>query len=510
MFSFRPHVEHMAYLAGLLTGAGHEVHGFTCDAALEHCYSRDLRERSRLLHCAGCVLGGIRSYSIPRLWSIKSNIRASVDPLRLERLTLSSVATRFRTESVPELAAEQMRAAQEQLYPSMEIVYGNAKRWIAESGLDAVLLFNGRMDMVAALAAACEDCGISYVSVERSWFGHGLMLNPNQSCLGLREIKRLSREFCDVPLLTEQACYAGKIASDRFRQQNSLEWRVYNPGAQHVPWPGHDTSSRVLILPSSRNEFEGQADYQTDWGDYRQATERILERLHLDPAGCVLRCHPNWSERIGRRTGWLSERSYTQWAQGLGMTVIPSGSKASTYGLIEQADLVIVNAGSTGVEAGLRGKRVVGIGHAAYEEAGFSVHVPDQGSLSQLDKLDRHDPELTARRALRYVYTYGRRFTQFEQFVRARTTLKYEYLDGADASRIVRMCRDQRLEPDDSNGATDPQLETQVVRQVQTGDWQALAQWQEPAQRSRPIRVRRRLSLRWVDAVRNAQPRGDL
>jgi hypothetical protein len=510
IFSFRPHVEHMAYLAKLLGGAGHEIHGFTCDASVTHCYSRDLRGRSRISHCAGCILGGIRSFSVPRPWSVSRRFRSSLDPARLARLTASSVATRFRTECAADLSIPEIRSAQEQLYGSMEILYGNAARWIDERSLDAVLLFNGRMDLTAALAAACEDSGIPYISVERSWFGHGLLLNPDQNCLGLKEIRRLSSEYRDMPLLPEQADYAGRVAVDRFQQRNTLEWRLYNPNSEAIEWPGSSGSTRVLILPSSKNEFEGHPDYQSQWTDHRVAMELLLGRLGVDPSQCVLRCHPNWAERIGLNTGRRSEQIYVTWGKQLGMTVIPSAAKASTYALIEHADLVVVNASSTGVEAGLLGKPVVGIGHAAYEDAGFSVHIQDDNCWARLDELKLHDVERSVRRALRYIYTYGRRFTQFERYVRADTTLRYRYLCGADASRLVRICRDRRLEPDDSLSGIDEDHETSIVQLMRRRDWDTLGKWQRPRLRSAPMRVRRRLGLRWLDAVRNTRPRGDL
>ena len=510
IFSFRPHVEHLAYLAALLEGAGHEIHGFTCDAALSHCYSRDLRGRARVTHCAGCVIGGIRSFPVPRLWSVDRRVRSSLDEHRLERLTISSIATRYRTESGADLAIPELRGAQQQLSGPMEIIYGNARRWIDQRELEAVLLFNGRMDLTAALAAACEDCGIPYVSVERSWFGHGLMLIPDQNCLGLREIKRLSREFRDTPLLADQARYSGRIAADRFRQRNTLEWRLYNVNSRTGAWPGPSGSTRVLILPSSKNEVEGHPDYQSPWPDHTEAMELLLGKLRLDPRWCVLRCHPNWSEHVGLNTGWRSERRYSEWGRKLGITVIPSSERVNTYALIEQADLVVINASSTGVEAGLRGKPVVGIGHAPYEDAGFSVHIEDDTCWGRLEELKRHDPEHSIRRALRYVYTYGRRFTQFEDYVRAQTTLRYQYLPGADASRLVRMCENRRLEPDDPASAMDDEAETSIVRLVRQGDWNTLGTWEPPRMRAGTLQVRRRFGLRWVDSVRNMLPRGDL
>ena len=113
------------------------------------------------------------------------------------------------------------------------------------------------MDLTAALCAACRDSGIPFVTVERAWFGHGLLLIPNADCLSLAELGRMSAAYRDVPLLAQQAAFVGRVAADRFRQRNDLEWRLYNQGAVSSTWPTTAArEKRALILPSSRNEFE--------------------------------------------------------------------------------------------------------------------------------------------------------------------------------------------------------------------------------------------------------------
>lgn len=510
LFSFRPHVEHMAWLAALVQRAGHEVSGFSCDIGVKHCHSLELRRNAGLMHCVACTMGGIRSFQVPRVWSVRREYRATLDESRLVSATLSSVATRMRTEPGSDLETPEFRSAQRKMFASVETVYGNARRWIAQEGLDAVLLFNGRMDLTAAVVAACEDSGIPYVSVERTWFGHGLMLIPNQNCLGLGEIQRLSRDFRERPLLEQQARYAGHIAASRFRQKNKLEWRLYNQNAVAVDWPGAAGATRVLILPSSKNEFEAHPDYQTPWADHTQPMQQVLEKLNLRAAGCVIRCHPNWSEHIGQNTGWPSEKHYTEWGRKLGMHVIGSAEKANTYGLIEQADLVLVNSGSVGVESGLRGKPVVCIGHAPYEFGGFTTHIADENSFSRLDELGRHDAERSIRYALRYVYTHGRRFPQFVDFVRALTTMDYEYFTGADAGRVERMCRTGTLEADDPQFATDAESESEIVALVRDAQWETLGQWREPVTTAPRMNVARRFGLRWIDSARSRLPRGDI
>ncbi len=511
LFAFRPHVQHMAYLMSLLKSAGHDVCGFTCDAAVDHCYSRDLRARTKVRECPACILGGIRSFPVPDIWPIDPHQRETLDSDRLRALTVSSVATVMRTEAAEDLKLPGFVAAQRALEAPVETVYSNAKKWIQKKRLDAVLVFNGRMDLTAALCAACEDLQIPFVSVERSWLGHGLQLRPNQNCLGLREINRLSVGFRDLPLNAEQARYAGRVAADRFLQRNFLEWRLYNSGATYSSWPTATArGARVLILPSSRNEFEGHGDFACGWHEFTAAVDAVLAHLDLAAQGCVVRCHPNWSERIGRNTGWRSEKHWTDWAVNRGVTVVPSSEKVSTYGLIGEADYVIVSTSSSGVEAGLRGRKVICVGHSFYEAGGFSIQVHGPDELHSLAELSAHDPELTSRRALRFLHTHGRRFAQFSKFVRATTTVHYEYYEGAEPERLIRMCQSGVLEPDDPDYGETSEVETEVVEKLIACDWEWLGQWQDIAPSTQRLDVSRRAGLRWVDAVRDRFARGDL
>ena len=45
VYSWRPHVEHLAFLARMVEKAGHETHFLTCDADLDNCYTREMRGR---------------------------------------------------------------------------------------------------------------------------------------------------------------------------------------------------------------------------------------------------------------------------------------------------------------------------------------------------------------------------------------------------------------------------------------------------------------------------------
>lgn len=514
IFSFRPHVEHLIYLVRLMEQQGHSVAGFTCDAGVTHCYGRLLRRRSRLRECSACILGGIRSYPIADVRSVDAGSEAPMDPGLVRRLTLSSAATIERTETAEDLDSPEVAAVLASLERPMRVMYGSAQRWIREEGIEGVLLFNGRMDMTAAVRAACESLEVPFVTVERAWFGHGLMLVPNQDCLGLADLRRLSREYENVCLSEVQAARAGRVAAQRFRAQNRLEWRLYNPDALKAEWPNSaPQGARVLILPSSRNEFEAHPDYVCEWSDYTQAIDKVLRHLEVPPQHCVIRCHPNWAQKIGANTGWRSSAHYGAWARRTGITLIESAARLSTYDLIESADYVIVNGSSAGVEAGLRGKRVISVGCAGYDRADFVARVLGESDLSVLDSLSRHSPVDTMRSALRYVHTHGWRFTQYVDFVRGITTAEYRYRDGADPRRLERILRSGRLDADDERCCHSAEHEDAVVERLVKADWAALAggdDENEDEYSARSLLVPRRRGLRWVDRARNLLPRGDL
>jgi hypothetical protein len=432
-----------------------------------------------------------------------------LDAATLHRLTVSSVAVRFRTEPSSDLETPEFREAQQALHGPVEIVYGSALRWIERCGLDAVLCFNGRMDLTAAVVTACEHARIPYVTLERPWFGHGLHLVPGGNCLSLGWIGRFCDQYAGVPLSQPQARLAGRMAAERFLQRNVLEWRVYNPDSQRAEWPGRGSGARVLILPSSRNEFEGHPDRMCPWPDYTWAMDHALDGIGAAGADCVLRCHPSWAEKVGRNTGSRCERHYRNWGQCRGMTNIASEDKANTYDLIEASDVVLVNGSSSGMEAALRGKRVISVGRCAWERAGFSVQIHDETGFDQLRRTRHHDPRSTIRAALRFMYTHARRYSQYVRFVRSVTTTDYAYFAGGDPGRLCRALSDGELGSDDPVAAPDERDESTIVDLVQRGGWETLAGWSEPAPSTPSVAVGRRRGLGWVDRVRRRLPRGD-
>ncbi len=511
IYSFRPHVEHVYYLSLLAQQAGHEARFLTCDAQLSQCYTRALKGRSAWVECPKCIAGGLRSYT----GGVSRLPMGSVLPAQAQAWADSSACTALRIESAADRQTADFFALREQLAAGVARAYAAAHRWIEREALDAVVCFNGRMDATRGVCEAAAAQGISYLTVERTWFGDGLQFSINGNALDLSQLDRLNAQYRDVPLSAAQARRVARQLAARFLGRNDKEWRAYNRDAVSASWPrvsGQKQGPRVLLLPGSRNEVEGHPHWTHGWSELSEGFDAVLDALGASPGDCVLRCHPNWGEYIGRHTGARSETYYTEWARRRGVSLIGSREAASTLDLIREADVILVNGGSAAFEACCMGKPVVSITPSTYRAAGMvnTVMSPEQ----LVDLRSSLVPQAQrVRRALRYGYTHIYRFSQYVDFVHALSTTRYRYAHGADPLRIERMLVTGQIEPDDALRAEDEQAEDEVVAQIQARDWDGLMNWAEADATSRPaptyLTVQRRAGLRWMDALRERFALGD-
>lgn len=511
LFSFRPHVEHLYYLSTLVRQAGHEVFSFTCDSGVSNCYPRALKGTSKLVECPRCVLGGVRSYRMGPVTSISAGSAGAVglDATVLDGLALSSSCTLNRTEADLEWDDPEVISVRGSLHNPIAAVHQSALRWIEHNQLDAVICFNGRMDLTRALTHACEQAGVPYITHERTWFGDGLNLIPNANCLSIAAINKMVLEFEGKPLTSAQAKLAAKLASERFLQRNSLEWRVYNKNPEPASWPLPSPGLRVLVLPSSRNEFAGHDEWKSGWKDNTQALDDLFEAFSIKPEQVVVRCHPNWAENIGRVTGKRSLDLYRDWTKKRGIHCISSEQKASTYDLLQQADMVVMNGGSSAVEAGICGKQVICLGPVNYENAGFVRVFRDRDALYGAGALVSIDSDLIIRQTLRFLYLSSSRFPQYVEYVRAIETTRYSYFEGANPERIFSMLKTGCVTADDPTFASNTNDEDQIVETLKKKEWAQLAEYLPPRLDFNPILIERRVGLRWIDNFRAKLPKGD-
>jgi hypothetical protein len=519
IYSWRPHVEHLQFLATLARQDGHEPFYLTCDADLPTCYSRELRpDRSAWLCCARCRIGGVRSYADRNVSSI-GGLASKDDPLNNEAYSwaLSSASTLGRFESDADFSSDEFRTLAARLEPVARAAYSAAKRWIKRERLDAICVFNGRMDATRGILEAARATGIRCITVERTWFGNGLHLTPDENCLGLDEVSRLVAAWRDKPLTREQALRAASLVALRFLRRNSKEWRAYNTRAKVTPWPISGARRRILLTPGSRNEVWSHPDWESSWPERTAAFDAILDRLNLRSEDVVLRCHPNWGERIGAKLGELPESYYTRWAKARGIYTIPSEDATSTLGLIEHADAIVVCGGSAALEAAIIGKQVIAVSPSAYQSAGFQSPVRSPEELEALRLLVDKDEEARRREAaeiskyaLRFCYTMAFRVAQFVDYVQCVSPTEYRYVDGANPQRLNDLIQTGRLAADDESSAMQEAGEQEVIELINSRAWDELAREDEPSANKPSRPAQRRWMYRAVDRVRAALPRGDL
>ena len=517
IYSWRPHVEHLYYLARLARQAGHDVAYLTCDADLPSCYARELlQQRPRWLHCMLCRAGGIRSYAKGGVSSVGRMAESSAARAHAPRdWSCSSAGTLGRFESPDDFAGPQFEQIVERLAPAVDKTYRAARNWIERERLDAVCFFNGRLDVTRAILEAAKDAGIRYVSMERTWFGDGMQLLPDEDCMGLKTVDAMVGAWRGIPLTGPQGLRAAGHMASRFLRRNKTEWRAYNTSAKVIPWPS-EGRRRILLAPSSRNEVWAHPNWTPGWPQVTDAFDALMGHWQLHPAELVLRCHPNWGQSIGSVSGALSERYFTDWAQRRGIRVIAADDPVSTQGLMEQADSVVVSGGSAGVDAGILGKQVIAVTPSVYQRAGFQNTVYRREDLAQLAFIGERSTyerqssaERIARQTLRFCYTMNYRIPQYVEHVRCVTTTRYAYLDGADPARFTALLQSGELQPDDPQAARDGADEDELLSEIQARAWEGLLR---PApEATRPLRsVRRRWMYRPLGRLREALPRGDL
>ena len=510
IFSFRPHVEHLNYLHKLLKDGGHETFFLTCDSSVSNCYTRAIKETARLKECSKCMLGGIRSYPVENITSISDEIDVpELSSKELDEITLSSSCTLNRIESDLEWNDAELVSVRNSFHKPVNTVYRSAMKWISDNQLDAVICFNGRMDITRAVIYACEQSGIPYITHERTWFGDGLTLIPNANCLSLKALREMVDEFDDRPLTEAQARLACRLIALRFLQQNTLEWRIYNENAKSIVWPINSIGRKVLVLPSSRNESSGHSEWKTGWLDNTSALDDFFEAFSINPKDVVIRFHPNWSENIGQVSGERPLNHYTSWAVERGIHFISSEEDANTYDLIQQADMVVMNGGSSAIEAGACGKQVICLSPSSYDSAGFVRTFVNKDDLYRSNALINIEPDIVMRKTLRYVYLRAKRYPQYVDYVKAIETTKYEYFDGENADKIINMFNSGVIQADDPHFAIDEREEDSIISLLKEKKWNLLSDYHPAALKLSPLLIQRRFGLRWLDSFRAKLARGD-
>lgn len=513
IYSYRPHVEHLFYLSKLVESDGHEPFYLTCDSDVAACYTKILRDSGSFIECSKCIVGGIRSFTSQNVSSIglfKDNSKNKTELSEIRTIVKSSSATLTRIELDDQSNLEPVIDIEGKLLFPTERVLKSAYGWITENQLDAVICFNGRMELTRAVTAACEKLGVPFVTHERPWMGHGIQLIPNGNCLSLEQLNRLVKTYDSLPLTYEQASHAAYLLSIRFQGLNQLEWRVYNKNATKTQWPAKlcSSSKKVLILPSSRNEFIGHPERETGWNDNNEALDDFMTSFNISKNQVLVRFHPNWSESIGKVSGNYPKKHYEEWCRKRDIAFIPAEDSANTYDLIREADIVIMNGGSSAVEAAFCGKQVICLSPSNYQSTSFVTTFLSKQEMIDMKQLPDHCEKRAVSSVLRYVYVMSRRYPQYVDFVRAKQPTEYKYYEGADPKTLIDLLQSGKIKAFDETYSKSESEERKIVDDILSFKFERFKEM-EPEQK-REIFITRRIGFKWVDTVRAKLKRGDL
>ena len=509
IYPWRPHTEQSLFMADQCRKAGHEVYFLTCRGALPNCYAREIRDESRLKGCLKCRLGSFETYHVKNVSALDANIMSTMTQKDSAALTRSSAATLTRIENPADMGSQAFLEKQSKLDAAVRISFENAKKWIADNQLDAVIGFNGRMDATKAVHAACEDLGVVYISHERGWFGDGLHLVVNGNCLGLAQLNEMVANYADHPLTRQQAEKAADFIIRRISGQQTHEWRLYNLDRQDSEWPATEMGPRILILPSSSNEFFTEEELETDWLDPTQAMDCLLDQYKGLHPSVVLRAHPNWDENIGVATGAKIWDFYSTWAKKRDICLVDPSSNMSSQWLMQQADIVVVTSSTAGMEAGFLGKRVISLAKSHYEGGGFVESFDGPEAFDAFNPRAIIDESHIIARALRYVYTHKYRYTQFYQSIKAISASQCQFYDGDVAQRLAQICREGRILPSDTTVGDSADEEMAFVEALRGGQWKDIVINNVTPASGEEIKMKRKPLFRWVSALREWVPPGD-
>ena len=461
-----------------------------------------------------CRVGGVRSYESKNVSSIGSFSCPPVDlPRESKDWALSSASSLGRFESEADFASSAFSALAKRLRPVVEKTYVAASNWITQRKLDAVVVFNGRMDATRAIFEAAKNKGISVASLERTWFGDGLQILPGENCLGLESIDRLVSYWSTKPLTKKQAMKAAGYIASRFLRRNHNEWRAYNLNAKSGLWPATGRR-RILLVPGSLNEIWGHPQWGSGWAHPLKAYDAIINHFNLNSNDLVLRAHPNWGEKIGKKDGRLSEEYYKNWALKRGVLVIPSTANDSTLNLIEQADAVVVASGSAALEAGALGKQVIGIAGSIYQKAGIREDACNYAQLKDItlrismpETAQKKIATEVRRNCLRFAYTITHRVAQYVDYVKCITPVCYKYKPGADSKRLIKILSTGELIADNDEWTVGEEGEAPILDLLSQKQWMDLIVHRKSSASFESIR--RRFPFSGLDTLRRIMPIGD-
>lgn len=511
-YAYRPHGHQSAFLAKMCGELGYKTYSLDCFGSPKSCYVREYKG-TRRTECFKCSAGGLHTFNFDIRESIKGYWSQSIVG-RADDIVRSSAFTLTRIESYDQRGSPEVCSVIDKLSADANRFYYAARSWITANSLQAVILFNGRMDYTRAVLEACKDEGVTCITHERPLYGHGIILNKDENCSSLKNIHRINRKYIDKPLNVKQVAIASCLAAQRLIGGNLLEWKLYNENPQSVKtWPITNVERKVLVCPSSKNELLGHPDWETPWHDNTDALDSAVRSGLFKYSELLVRFHPSWASSFGVITAEKCEEHYLSWCERHDVPFISSEDDTSTKDLIRLTDLIVLNGSNTILEAGVLGKPVLCFGPSPYTYSGAAIDIL---SLEEIDALEyteviSRDPREIVSKTLRYFYNKAVREPYFTDFVRSKSVTECEFYGGADSKVLDLLIKEtSEFESDDEFDISDAN-EQSVITHFLNNDLpklKAFAEYPWETDAKETLAISRRGAFKIVDSFRKMTPKG--
>lgn len=427
-FAYRPHVEHLVWLGDAFASQGHEIFYYGCAGGRKvSCNTKLFKESTpSVVNCLLCKQFGLAAFGLDVKY-LEADKRDSL--LISEDVAYSSLYTNLRTETPDEIASVKSDSRFESLLVSGSSIAESFSIEIKKNRFDLVIGFNGRMDLMRAIRLSTINRNVPFVSVERPWFGKGLLCIPNEGPLNFASISKLWSHSRSCALSKKDAVRAIQPMVKRRLKINNAEFRVFGKenNSSEVPRVWNNEKERYLFLPSSRMETLTEIDQEdVIWSHPLDALQELITSGEIEKDQILVRFHPIWSQELnGHPPAKETMRYYKYRCAEIGVNYIDSDSTISTEVLIEESDVIILNGSSAFWEVGLLGKPIISLVKSWYDPFNLTYKLYSRTSFTGLKPfIEEFNDEESRRYFLRALYLFQFSFTQFTESVFHKTSFE--------------------------------------------------------------------------------------
>ena len=258
---------------------------------------------------------------------------------------------------------------------------------VCKKKFDYVLVFNGRFPWTRGAEHHFRESGSKILYHERGPSKDRFYVStvePQRRVSRQREC-RVIWERCGA---SEEACRIGRSFFEAQRAGSDQNWVSFTSNQTQGlssrlirEARSRSGSGKVVVyFSSSENELLAIKDFWNkechkdfEWQNQREAIAYLARACAEFGHQLIIRIHPHMRKKTDIvREEWDS-MSFLSDSERNVVMIIPSFSRASSYELIDEADFVVAEGSTIGVEAVYWNKPTILMGHSFYDEIGVTL-----------------------------------------------------------------------------------------------------------------------------------------